>query len=188
LPLPGETEEARRKVAERSIKIGKITTAAKEAAIAAGLADNQAALIAVAEEPTAPEQVKKVAALVSRKRKKHKPRGATGSKALKSPEGKKTFRSSDEETKKLAAEFGKNGHRISPDDFVLAPSADTSVARPSEYGVVRIPNSHPNRDELKKSIRSLAEDYHTEVFFKVFPEDGPPDIDDDAEEAEAEHE
>ena len=72
LPVPGKTEDGKRKTIERALKIAAITPEAKEAAAAAGLADNQHALLGVAGEKTKEEQLKKVAKLASRKRAKRK--------------------------------------------------------------------------------------------------------------------
>jgi hypothetical protein len=74
LPVPGKTEEGRRKNIERSMKIDEISPAAKQAAESAGLKDNQSALLEIAAQPTE-TQVAKVAEIASRKRsprKKHR--------------------------------------------------------------------------------------------------------------------
>src|SRR4051795_8653193 len=48
LPIPGPTEDAKRMAVTRAIKIANIPAEAKEVVKAAGLADNQSALLAVA--------------------------------------------------------------------------------------------------------------------------------------------
>jgi hypothetical protein len=68
LPVPGKTEEARRKFIERSIKIATIAPEAKAAVRSAGLANNQRALLAIANEPTPEAQLLKVAELSAAKR------------------------------------------------------------------------------------------------------------------------
>jgi ParB-like chromosome segregation protein Spo0J len=67
LPVPGSSEEARRKLVERAIRVDSISPEAKAAATSIGLANNQAALLAVAKEPTARAQVEKVRELANRK-------------------------------------------------------------------------------------------------------------------------
>ena len=63
LPIPGATDDAKRKHLDRSVKIASIAPAAKEAAREAGLGDNQSALLAIAK--VAPEhQAAKVAEIV----------------------------------------------------------------------------------------------------------------------------
>jgi ParB-like chromosome segregation protein Spo0J len=66
LPIPGPTEDARRKQVERAVKIAGIAPEAKEAAAAAGLANSQTALLAVAQaEPE--HQVGAVEQIAARK-------------------------------------------------------------------------------------------------------------------------
>jgi ParB/RepB/Spo0J family partition protein len=63
LPLSGKTEGARRKIVERAAKVNAIAPEAKEAATAAGLADNRRALLKIAEAPSSAAQLQKVAEL-----------------------------------------------------------------------------------------------------------------------------
>jgi ParB-like chromosome segregation protein Spo0J len=63
LPLVGRTAEARRKIIDRAMKISQITREAKKAAIEAGLANNQAALLKVAKAAGWKAQLRKVAEL-----------------------------------------------------------------------------------------------------------------------------
>jgi ParB family chromosome partitioning protein len=72
LPIAGKSEEARRKAVERAIWIDKISAEAKTAAINAGFADNQHALLAIANEPTLEAQLLKVRELSAAKRAKPK--------------------------------------------------------------------------------------------------------------------
>jgi hypothetical protein len=66
LPLHGKTEDSKRKEIERAVKIAGTTPAAKEAAAAAGLANSQTALLAVAQaEPE--HQVGAVEQIAARK-------------------------------------------------------------------------------------------------------------------------
>lgn len=58
LPIPGPSEDAKRKSVERAIKIAGIAPEAKKAAAAAGLANNQKALLTVAQAE--PEQQTRV--------------------------------------------------------------------------------------------------------------------------------
>jgi ParB/RepB/Spo0J family partition protein len=73
LPVPGPTEEARRKVVERAIKIDRISDEAKAMARAFGIADKQSALIAVARKPTEATQIAKVRELADRDPKRQSP-------------------------------------------------------------------------------------------------------------------
>ncbi|MDE2582761.1 MAG: ParB N-terminal domain-containing protein [Rhodospirillales bacterium] len=66
LPVAGDTDEAKRKNVERAVKIAAIAPEAKEAARAAGLDDNQSALLAVARAAPA-EQIAKVAEIAERR-------------------------------------------------------------------------------------------------------------------------
>ncbi len=68
LPVPGKTTEARRKFIERAIKTATIAPEAKVAVRNAGLANNQRALLAIANESTPEAQLSKVAALSALKR------------------------------------------------------------------------------------------------------------------------
>jgi hypothetical protein len=68
LPVPGDTEDARRKVIERALKIAKIEPEAKLAAQAAGLDRKPTALLDVARERTVEAQLDKVHVLAERKR------------------------------------------------------------------------------------------------------------------------
>ena len=60
LRVPGKTEEARRKFVERAVKINTLWDETKEAARAAGLANTQSALLAIAREQSSEAQVSKV--------------------------------------------------------------------------------------------------------------------------------
>lgn len=79
LPIPGSSDEAKRKYVERSIKIAAIDPEAKEAAAEAGLSNNQSALLQIARTPK-DEQVAKVDEIAERKearpRKTKKPKPA----------------------------------------------------------------------------------------------------------------
>jgi ParB family chromosome partitioning protein len=81
LRVPGPTEEARRKVVERAIKVDRMSDEAKDMARALGLADKQSALIAIAKEPTPATQVAKVHELANRglKRPSRQPTPPAGS-------------------------------------------------------------------------------------------------------------
>lgn len=68
LPVPGKTEEARRKFIERAIKTATIAPEAKVAVRNAGLVNNQRALLTIANEPTPEAQLLKVAELGVAKR------------------------------------------------------------------------------------------------------------------------
>jgi|tagenome__1003787_1003787.scaffolds.fasta_scaffold20909142_3 ParB-like chromosome segregation protein Spo0J len=66
LPIPGPTEDAKRMAVTRAIKIANIPAEAKEVVKAAGLADNQSALLAVARaEPK--DQVRVLEEIAQRK-------------------------------------------------------------------------------------------------------------------------
>jgi hypothetical protein len=80
LPISGKTKDGRRKSIARSMKIAKMSPDAKRAAQAAGLADNQSALLEIAAQPTAETQVARVAELADRKRdtRKNRRRAAAG--------------------------------------------------------------------------------------------------------------
>jgi ParB-like chromosome segregation protein Spo0J len=65
LPLFSRSEEARRKIIERAIKIDKITPEAKQAAKTARLANNQAALLKIAEASGAKAQLSVAAELAA---------------------------------------------------------------------------------------------------------------------------
>ncbi|MCJ2113294.1 hypothetical protein MKK64_19135 [Methylobacterium sp. E-025] len=66
LPLSGRSEEGRRKSAERAVRVAAIAPEAKAAVRAAGLDNNQRALLRVAAAPKG-EQVATVAAIVTEK-------------------------------------------------------------------------------------------------------------------------
>jgi ParB family chromosome partitioning protein len=68
LPVPGNTDAARRKSIERSSRIGALSDEVKEAAKAAKIDDNQTALLAVANEPTIEAQLKKIIDLTEAKK------------------------------------------------------------------------------------------------------------------------
>jgi ParB-like chromosome segregation protein Spo0J len=63
LPIPGKTDEAKRKTVERRLAIADIDTAAKEAVREAGLDDSPTKLLKIAAERTAEAQLAKVKAL-----------------------------------------------------------------------------------------------------------------------------
>jgi ParB/RepB/Spo0J family partition protein len=69
LPVAGMTEEARRKAVERAINIERIADEAKSLARTLGLANNQAALLAIAKQATPAAQVTKARELAGRHRK-----------------------------------------------------------------------------------------------------------------------
>jgi ParB family chromosome partitioning protein len=66
LQIPGRTEEARRKVVSRAIEIAGISQEAKSAASESGLADNQAALLEIAEKTELQAQLEKVSEIARR--------------------------------------------------------------------------------------------------------------------------
>jgi hypothetical protein len=74
-------------------------------------------------------------------------------------------------------------------DLIAAPGSKSADARPCEYGIVRIPNTHPDREKLKQIINDFRGDpYNTTVFFKILPQQ-PHDHenrDDDREAGDAE--
>ena len=177
LPVPGETAEARRKTIERSLKVNSISPEAKEAASAAGLADNQQALLDIAKEVTKEAQMEMVAKLATHKRAKSEP--ATRKKAKPKPKPKPAtpavvapaaFRTTQGEAADLQKHLAGIGHRIEPDDLIVAPGSKSMDARPSEFAIIRIPDSHPNRETLIEAIISLSKNYNTEVFIKNLPE------------------
>jgi hypothetical protein len=57
LNVPGETDEAKRKFAERSLKVSSLSDAAKEAARETGMDNNRSALLDAASKPSVAEQV-----------------------------------------------------------------------------------------------------------------------------------
>jgi ParB/RepB/Spo0J family partition protein len=185
LPLPGKTEEARRKTIERSLKINKIDPEAKAAATAAGLADNQQALLAIAREPTKDAQLTKVAELASRKRAKreqsHPAKGTAPTIVPPAgPPASATFRTTKEDAKALSKHAaGSIGQYIDPYDLIIAPGSKSANARQSEYALIRIPSSHHDRKKLKQTVIDLGGAYNTEVFFKVLPQE-PHDQGDEA--------
>src|SRR6202035_5005705 len=67
LCVPGATPAARRKYLDRAIKIAEIWPEAKSAAEAAGLDNNQSALLAVARESSLAAQLAKVQEIAARK-------------------------------------------------------------------------------------------------------------------------
>lgn len=69
LPVPGKSDEARRKSVSRDVKIAGISSRAKTAAKEAGLDDNLSALLSIAQERTRRAQIAKVHELAERKRK-----------------------------------------------------------------------------------------------------------------------
>jgi ParB-like chromosome segregation protein Spo0J len=78
LPVPGKTDDARRKALERSQKIDGIAPEAKAAAKAAGLDENQWALLQIAKQPTPEAQVEKAQELAKPKRRGQAARPAAG--------------------------------------------------------------------------------------------------------------
>jgi hypothetical protein len=79
LPVPGKTEEARRKLIERAIKINTISPEAKAEARAAGLHNIQSALLAIAEEHSPDAQIAKVQEIVARRVKPRRRKKSTSS-------------------------------------------------------------------------------------------------------------
>ena len=75
LNVPGRTPEAKRKNASRAVKIASMTPAAKKAAKAAGLDDNQKALERIARKPEA-EQVAEVAKIKEEREQRERERQA----------------------------------------------------------------------------------------------------------------
>jgi ParB family transcriptional regulator, chromosome partitioning protein len=67
LPISGKTKEARRKTAERAIKINELSPEAKKAAEELNLDDRTAALLVIAKEKSPAAQVKKARELANRK-------------------------------------------------------------------------------------------------------------------------
>lgn len=67
LPVPGKTQEARRKFIDRAIKINTIWPEAKAEARTAGLDDNQSALRDIAKERSLDAQIAKVQEIAARK-------------------------------------------------------------------------------------------------------------------------
>lgn len=170
LPVPGKSEEAKRKTVERAMKIAAIAPEAKEAAIAAGLANNQRALLAVADEKTKDAQVEMVKKRAAHKRAKFKKSPAVQKAASTISPPVAPFRTTESEDKALRNHAAGIGSDISPDDLIVAADSKSATARPSEYAVVRIPESHPDREELKRTILRLRDEYNTHVFFKTLPE------------------
>jgi hypothetical protein len=80
-------------------------------------------------------------------------------------------RTDSDELPALQKSFRDAGHEIAPDDLIVDPNSKSVKARQSEYGIVRVPHSHPQRDELKKELKALAAKYNTQAFFKVLPAD-----------------
>jgi ParB family chromosome partitioning protein len=191
LPVPGKTEDGKRKTIERALKIAAITPEAKEAAAAAGLADNQHALLGVAGEKTKEEQLKKVAKLASRKRAKRKktPAVRVETPATAPSADLPSFRTSEQETEALTKHIANIGHDIDPNDLIVALGSNSAKARPSEYAVIRVPRSHPDRNKLKETIRALAREYNAGFFFKTLPTDPNGSITEDVvdEDGEAGH-
>ena len=66
-PVPGKSDEARRKFVERALKIDGIWPEVKVAARAAGLDDTQSALLAIASEHSQAAQLAKVQEITARK-------------------------------------------------------------------------------------------------------------------------
>jgi ParB-like chromosome segregation protein Spo0J len=80
LTVLGKTEQARRKVVEHAIRIAQISLEARTAAINAGFAGNQRALLDIAKQMTPEAQLMKVNELIASKRAKRNslPRGRAG--------------------------------------------------------------------------------------------------------------
>jgi hypothetical protein len=79
IPMPGKSEGAKRKALERDLRIAAMNAEAKKAATAAGLDDNQSALLEIARQSGGEAQLNKVAELQNRAaerstRTKHKAR------------------------------------------------------------------------------------------------------------------
>jgi hypothetical protein len=77
LPIEGKTDEARRQVVKRAIKIDGIAEEAKRFVRILGLANNQSALFAIANEATPPAQVAKAQELAGSPRKPSLKRAST---------------------------------------------------------------------------------------------------------------
>lgn len=84
------------------------------------------------------------------------------------------FRLTAEEDRRLRDHMLRLGHDIDPADLIVAPGSTSAAARPSEYAVIRIPHSHPRRDEMKKKLAEMRDEHNTQLFFKVLPQ-GPRD-------------
>ena len=81
-----------------------------------------------------------------------------------------SFRSTEEQAEALTKHIASIGHDIDPNDLIVAPSSKSANARPSEYALVRIPHSHPDREILKRTIMEFRDVYNTQVFFKQLPQ------------------
>jgi hypothetical protein len=70
LPVPGKSEEGRRKFVERALQVAAISAEAKEAAISAGLDKNRSALLEIARGQSPQAQLDLLARFVERKSRK----------------------------------------------------------------------------------------------------------------------
>jgi len=91
-----------------------------------------------------------------------------------------SFRTSKRETEALRKHVIDMGNDIHLDDLIVAPGSKSANARQSEYAIVRIPNSHPRREDLKRAIMDFRDEYNTQVFFKTLPQEPNEPEDEDA--------
>ena len=80
------------------------------------------------------------------------------------------LRTTQDETEALRKHIANAGRDIVSDDLIVAPDSASARARPSEYGLIRIPTSHPNRDDMKQALNDFRKEYNTELFFKNLPQ------------------
>jgi hypothetical protein len=116
LCVPGKTPEARRKFMERALKIDGIRPEAKSAAQAAGLDNNQSALLAIAHEHSLEAQLAKVDEIAARK-------------AM--PRRKSTGRNRGEGTAVESAELPStvsDRNRVKHDELAAAPKYAVATA------------------------------------------------------------
>lgn len=62
------------------------------------------------------------------------------------------------------------GHDVDPVDIVVAPDSKSAGARQSEYALIRVPASHPDREGLKTELHKLRDRYNTHLIFKLLPQ------------------
>jgi ParB-like chromosome segregation protein Spo0J len=80
-----------------------------------------------------------------------------------------SFRAPEERAEALTKHIVGIGNEIDLDDLIIAPGSKSAKARPSEYAIVRIPHSHPDRETLKRTIMGFRDAYNTQVFFTQLP-------------------
>jgi ParB family chromosome partitioning protein len=142
LPVPGKTEEARRKALERAIKIAGTSPEARSALKAAGLDDNQSALLQVAAEPTPARQVGKVSEIVDRKR------------AAKRK--KRTHKKRKKRTHKKSIELPDGAaHAPSPD--AAAPDVEIDESGPATNRPEQVAESDPHLEALRAAWDAAAD-------------------------------